>query len=57
MENRWIPQAGFDWVLAWAKFIDTDPMLRFIQNWVDRCAIAQASITPAEWDAAFAALF
>ena len=57
MENRWIPQAGFDWVLAWAKFIDTDPMFRFIQNWVDRCAIAQASITPAEWDAAFAALF
>ena len=31
-------------------------MFRFIRNWLDRRAIAQASITPAEWDAAFAVL-
>ena len=35
---------------------DTDPMFRFIRNWLDRRTIAQSSITPAEWDAAFAAL-
>jgi Mlc titration factor MtfA (ptsG expression regulator) len=31
-------------------------MFRFIRNWLDRRAIAQASITSPEWDAAFAAL-
>jgi hypothetical protein len=31
-------------------------MFRFIRNWLDRRAIAQSSITPVEWNAAFAAL-
>jgi len=31
-------------------------MFRFISNWLDRRAIAQASITPLEWDLAFASL-
>ncbi len=31
-------------------------MFRFIRNWLDRRAIAQASITAAQWDAAFASL-
>ena len=31
-------------------------MFLFIHNWLDRRAIAKASITPAEWDEAFAAL-
>lgn len=31
-------------------------MLRFIRNWLDRRAIAQASISAADWDAALAAL-
>ena len=31
-------------------------MFRFFRNWLDRRAIAQASITPVEWDVAFAAL-
>ena len=31
-------------------------MFRFIRNWLDRRTIAQTSITPAEWGAAFASL-
>jgi Mlc titration factor MtfA (ptsG expression regulator) len=31
-------------------------MLRFIRNWLDRRAVAQASIPAADWDAAFLAL-
>ncbi len=31
-------------------------MFRFIRSWLDRRVIAQASITPAEWDTAFASL-
>ena len=31
-------------------------MFRFIRNWLDRRTIARSSITPAQWDAAFAAL-